>query len=377
MSGLRLGTSTSDSQFKGGLFYRRTTTYGRGDLIFANDPVATSSNVSLGDARMIIRNAGNIEILGTPGGAVDDPLFEVKNKDGETVFGVYNEGVRIYVDDSQSKGSKGGFAVGGFSPTKGPTDDYLYIDPDSVRIYVAELPEAKGSKGGFAVGGFAPSSKGPAVSFTHLTRDNYFIGHESGIDLTSGLYNTFFGYQAGRKITSGARNVFIGYQAGYEVQSSSSNVYVGHKSGYNSSGGVFNVYIGDGAGENNTTGDYNTFLGYQAGQNTGLSSYNTAIGYMAGRTQDQWQGGVFVGWEAGTRVEGQQNCIVGTQAGDWVTDGARNVMLGTYAGANHSDLGPTMCSWDRKPGPDTWQVPGMLTWAIARGNMRRAQTMFS
>jgi hypothetical protein len=34
---------------------------------------------------------------------MDEALFEVKNKTGQTVFAVYNEGVRIYVDD----GAKG------------------------------------------------------------------------------------------------------------------------------------------------------------------------------------------------------------------------------------------------------------------------------
>ena len=41
----------------------------------------------------------------------EDPIFEVKNKDGQVVFGVYNEGVRVYISDV-AKGAKGGFAVG-------------------------------------------------------------------------------------------------------------------------------------------------------------------------------------------------------------------------------------------------------------------------
>ncbi len=45
--------------------------------------------------------AGSTEVM-------DESLFEVRNKDGKTVFAVYNEGVRIYVDDGE-KGVKGGF----------------------------------------------------------------------------------------------------------------------------------------------------------------------------------------------------------------------------------------------------------------------------
>ena len=47
------------------------------------------------------------EVTGT-----DEALFEVKNKNGKTVFAVFNEAVRVYVGDGLSKASKGGFAIG-------------------------------------------------------------------------------------------------------------------------------------------------------------------------------------------------------------------------------------------------------------------------
>jgi len=84
--------------------------------------------------------------------AVDEPLFEVKNKDGQTVFAVYNEGVRIYVDDG-AKGTKGGFAVGGFGTDKAASQNLLYVGSDSIRAYVS-TDGTKATKGGFAVGGF-------------------------------------------------------------------------------------------------------------------------------------------------------------------------------------------------------------------------------
>ncbi|MCU0460593.1 MAG: hypothetical protein MUF36_01055 [Bacteroidales bacterium] len=82
----------------------------------------------------------------------DEPLFEVKNRTGQTVFAVYNEGVRIYVDDG-AKGTKGGFAVGGFGTDKAPSQNLLFISNDSIRAYIDATP-GKGTKGGFAVGGF-------------------------------------------------------------------------------------------------------------------------------------------------------------------------------------------------------------------------------
>jgi hypothetical protein len=142
-----------------------------------------------------------------------DALFEVKRKDGQTVFAVYPDAVNIYVPNSAKgakggfaiggfesakgvsqdffrvtpdstriyipnpplvpgKGAKGGFAIGGFDGAKGVTHDLLTVDPDSTRIYVREA--AKGAKGGFAIGGFS-EGKGFLGSFMSLTPDNYFL----------------------------------------------------------------------------------------------------------------------------------------------------------------------------------------------------------
>lgn len=85
---------------------------------------------------------------------MDEALFEVKNKDGRTVFAVYNEGVRVYVDDGVAgKGQKGGFAIGGFDKTKGTVQTYFLVRPDTIRMYFDDTP-GKGLKGGFAIGGF-------------------------------------------------------------------------------------------------------------------------------------------------------------------------------------------------------------------------------
>jgi uncharacterized protein (TIGR02145 family) len=65
---------------------------------------------------------------------MEQALFEVKNKDGQTIFAVYNEGVRIWVADG-AKGTKGGFAVQGFDMKT----DYMVIKPDSSNFYVREI----------------------------------------------------------------------------------------------------------------------------------------------------------------------------------------------------------------------------------------------
>src|ERR1035437_9859318 len=68
--------------------------------------------------------------------SMDSALFEVKNNTGQTVFAVYNEGVRVFVDDGIAKGAKGGFAIGGFGTDKGVSQEYLRVTKDSTRVYV-------------------------------------------------------------------------------------------------------------------------------------------------------------------------------------------------------------------------------------------------
>jgi hypothetical protein len=111
--------------------------------------------------------------------ASSDALFEVKRKDGQTVFSVYPDAVNVYVPNGV-KGSKGGFAIGGFDQTKGYSQDYLRVTPDSIRVYIDNTP-GKGSKGGFAVGGFNQAKAGSLVR-------NYYmnISGASALDTVSG-----------------------------------------------------------------------------------------------------------------------------------------------------------------------------------------------
>ena len=104
----------------------------------------------------------SILLQGKTTAADDDPIFEIKNKDGIVIFGVYNEGVRINVLDEENKGSKSGFAVGSFSrETKGEPFEIMKLTSDSVRFYIPDAPAGgKSSKGGFAVGSFSRETKG-------------------------------------------------------------------------------------------------------------------------------------------------------------------------------------------------------------------------
>jgi hypothetical protein len=101
----------------------------------------------------------------------DSALFVVRRKDGQTVFAVYNEGVRIYVDTAgTAKGPRGGFAIGGFGMVKGAGQEYMRVTPDSVRIYINDA-STKDPRGGFAIGGY-DMGKGVTREYLRVTDDS-------------------------------------------------------------------------------------------------------------------------------------------------------------------------------------------------------------
>ena len=317
----------------------------------------------------------------------DSVLFEVKNMSGQTVFAVYNEGVRIYVDEgvvkgatkggfaigsfgtdkapstsyfvvnadsirayitpNTGKGIKGGFAIGGFDPTKTYAgEEYLRVTRDSTRVYVNE--SGKASKGGFAIGGFSTDkSMDTVTSFTSLTPDNYFIGQGSGVKNIDGLYNSFLGYKTGSNnvdgsnnvflgynaglTNNGSNNVFLGYQSGYGNTTGGDNVFLGTSSGYINSSGASNVFIGDNCGYNNTFGKQNVILGYYSGYNN-YSNYNVFIGCEAGYNNTSGWGNTANGYYAlYNNLSGLQNVSNGYQSLYNNTSGSNNIANGVQA----------------------------------------------
>jgi uncharacterized protein (TIGR02145 family) len=123
------------------------------------------------------KNVGPLSKLGIAGTTADmeEALFEVKNKSGQTVFAVYNEGIRAYVGNGDAKGKKGGFSVGGYDATKGSAIyDLLTLNTDSTRIYFDSNPAGKGKKGGFSVGGY-DMTKGGVQNYLDVNGDSVRI----------------------------------------------------------------------------------------------------------------------------------------------------------------------------------------------------------
>jgi hypothetical protein len=102
---------------------------------------------------------------------MEEALFEVRNKAGNTVFAVYNEGVRAYVGNGDAKGIRGGFAVGGYDDTKG-VHDLMWVTSDSVRVYIDNVPGNKGIRGGFAVGGYDMSKGGVMSKYLNIETES-------------------------------------------------------------------------------------------------------------------------------------------------------------------------------------------------------------
>jgi hypothetical protein len=282
--------------------------------------------------------AGTLPKLAISGSTaiMDEALFEVKNLQGQTVFAVYNEGVRAYVDNGAAKGGKGGFAIGSFGSAKAPSQELMVISNDSARIYVDETA-AKGTKGGFAIGGFN-RTKATLSEFMHLTPDNYFVGHKGGSLISTGIYNSTLGYQSGMSLTSGSNNVFVGYLSGATTNSGSSNVFIGNQAGFSNTSGNYNIILGRSAGYDLTTGWGNIVLGDYAGNNLNTGLQNVIIGDLAGITNTTGSSNVFLGANSGySNTTGSYNNFMGALAGNLNTIGAYNSFIGYMAGYNNTN----------------------------------------
>jgi hypothetical protein len=152
-------------------------------------------------------STGNFAVQAEQKASDGEALFEVRRSDGSVAFAVYEDMVWVYAGADDTKGVKGGFAVGGYNSAKAAPDEYLRITPDSIRLYISD-DNSKGVKGGFAVGGYNNANKGPLDQYLYVSGnnpvdDNYTIA--LGVEaLASGTYSTAIGYQA----TAGGNSSF-------------------------------------------------------------------------------------------------------------------------------------------------------------------------
>ncbi len=335
----------------------------------------------------------NLEVKATSAGS--EALFQVINASNDTVFAVYPDGVKIYVnseakgkiggfavsgrtpskagdvdilkvtmdstriyvsDTINSKGKIGGFAVSGRTPSKlGAFNDYLVITPDSTRIYVNDTSVVKGKIGGFAVSGRTPS-KGTTNDYLRVTRDStrvYITEDSKGkiggfavsgrtpskgvarkfMDMTKANY--FIGHESGQNNTNGLYNSFIGYESGLSNQDGSNNVFLGYNSGYTNSIGDNNTFLGHVAGYSNSSGSNNVFLGDSSGFYNSEGEQNIFLGNGSGKANTGGDYNAFIGFRAGHKnLSGLNNAFIGYQAGYSNETGNNNAFIGYQAGWN-------------------------------------------
>ena len=128
--------------------------------VFAGDTSLVWDNTNKRLGVGLTSPSGRVVIQGSTAALASEPLFEVKNRSGQSVMVVYEDSVHFFITDAANPSNRGGFAVSGRSNAKaGAISDYFNVTPDSTRIYLND----DALNGGFSVQG---------INGTAL--DNYF-----------------------------------------------------------------------------------------------------------------------------------------------------------------------------------------------------------
>lgn len=185
---------------------------------------------------------------------------------------------------------------------------------------------------------------------------NVFVGHDVGIENTTGYDNVFLGDGAGKANLEGHDNIYMGTQAGYSSNTINANynIAIGYNTALNNQSGQENIIIGKSAAGAGTSTNFSQniiigsdagqniqqnnqiFIGTQAGQNNTTGSGNIFIGLEAGSSNQTSNNNVVIGSQAGDALIGSSgignNTIIGAQAGTNIVSGTNNIYLGAYAG---------------------------------------------
>ncbi len=163
----------------------------------AETSVSTSKRVGIGTDDPV----GMLEVASDGKSDEGTPLFEVKNSQGETVFAVYENSVKVFINEDDGEGKTvGGFAVSGRTTTK-DVQDILVVTPEKTRVYVDE-PDGK-TVGGFAVSG-RTTTKSDDSLFFQVTPGLTQVFVDESSEKTVGGFAV-----SGRTTTKGAQDIFV------------------------------------------------------------------------------------------------------------------------------------------------------------------------
>ena len=103
-----------------------------------------------------------------PKEATEDPIFEVRDSEGNLMFAVYETGVKVFVDQEGTKAAKSKFAVAGLSAGKGE-QSLLTINADGTTVYVDNNNNEndntnKAAKSKFAVASLSSKGNGDLLT---------------------------------------------------------------------------------------------------------------------------------------------------------------------------------------------------------------------
>jgi hypothetical protein len=322
-----------------------------------------SNDIYLANGNVGVGTTSPTGLLDVKGGdpTEEEPIFLVRNNEGKTVFAVYQSGVRMYVDESSTKGSRGGFAIGGIGDNIKAGNEYFRVTPDSVRVNLRE-PTVKGSRGGFAIGGIGDNIKAQPSNLFYIGQDSARIY----IDTTSAGKGSRGGFAIGGigdnikgkgpellRVTKDSTRVYVntnpskGSRGGFAIGGIGDNIkgvtdfmfltpenyFIGHESGMGiQPSGLYNSTLGYQTGKALTTGRENIFIGYQAGFSNTSGWGNTAIGYKALRSNTIGKQNTANGYEAMySCINGDFNVANGYQSLYTNSSGAYNVANGYQA----------------------------------------------
>ena len=125
-----------------------------------------------------------------------DALFEVKDKDGNVVFAVYPDGVRVFVNDPDScrdasKAISTGFAVAGRRAAKEGEDANIFVvNAAGTQVFVGEGDTADSSKvvpTGFAVSGRKAAKDGSDLFTVGSTGTQVYINEDATKAISTGF----------------------------------------------------------------------------------------------------------------------------------------------------------------------------------------------
>jgi len=119
----------------------------------------------------IFVDPNKVEVSAQEERIIEEPIFAVRNSNNEIVFAVYESGVVAYVASAdETRGSRGGFAVGGLSDQGKSYTDWLRLNKDTtyIRTQTLNLNQNVWVDENVSVGG-----KAGTIPLTHIDENTY------------------------------------------------------------------------------------------------------------------------------------------------------------------------------------------------------------